>query len=304
MNVFRKIVPLVVVVTAILISFAYQADAIAPGPMVSMPGNKHNLSSSNVTNPYHATTADTRGLQICIFCHTPHSANVAEQAPLWNRNFSSQIFQRYTGSATFKIKNITDAQYGPVGQPNYVTGAQPNGSSKLCLSCHDGVSKLGAVYKGPEIPMTVGVISGIASFKPSTNKMRYGHHPVSFVYATNFSSLNDNKLVQASQSGTVIGGLPADYVFPQSIDGKVTVKLKDTFNNGNGWMQCTTCHDAHMNQSDDDDCYGGACGDGIHKKSPFWVYHKAGNTATQDHDAVCTACHSLSLPPVPAQWPQ
>ncbi len=301
MTVFSKIIPVAVTVTAILISLAYQALAIAPGPKVSATGNKHNLSSGNATNPYHATTADPRGEQICIFCHTPHNANVAGQAPLWNRAFSSQIFQRYTGSTTFKIKGLAVAQYGPTGQPNYVIGAQPNGSSKLCLSCHDGVSKLGAIYNGPEIPMTIDVISGLASFNPSVpaNKLRYGHHPVSFVYATGYSYVNETDLLPAVQSGAVIGGLPADYVFPQLIDGKVVVKLKDTFRNGNGWMQCTTCHDPHMNQSDDDDCYG-ACGPGVHKKAPFWVYHKTANSATLDHDAVCTACHALTTP---APWP-
>lgn len=302
MTAFYKTVSFAVVIVMFFLLLAYKADAIAPGPMVSKPGNMHNLSSDNATNPYHASTSDPRGQQICIFCHTPHNANVAEQAPLWNRKFSTEVFQRYTGSATFKIKNIVAAQYGPVGQPNYVVGAQPNGSSKLCLSCHDGVSKLGAVYNGSEIPMSIDVISGIASFKPSTNKMRYGHHPVSFVYATNYNYTNATNVLPATQSGTVIGGLP-DNVFPQLIDGVVKVRLRDTFRDGNGWMQCTTCHDPHQNQSDDDDCYGGSCGVGIHKKAPFWVYHKAGNTASQDHDAVCLSCHSIS-PTIPAAWPQ
>lgn len=301
MIVLRKLLPFVVTVTVILALPVFQAAAVAPGPKVSATGNKHNLSSGNVSNPYHATSADPRGEQVCIFCHTPHSANSSGQTPLWNRNFSSTVFQRYTGSTAFRIKGLAVAQYGPTGQPNYVIGAQPNGSSKLCLSCHDGVSRLGAVYSGPEIPMTTDVISGLASFNPAlpANKLRYGHHPVSFVYATGFSYVNATNLVPAAQNGTVIAGLPVDYVFPQLIGGAVVVKLKDTLRDGRGWMQCTTCHDPHQNQSDDDDCYG-ACGPGVQKKAPFWVSHTGTNTATQDHDAVCTACHALVTP---APWP-
>ena len=280
----------------------YFAGAAAPGPKVSELGNKHNLSavartvgtSSLVpnTNTYRATgdlSTNPGGQQICIFCHTPHSANVAEQAPLWNRNFSAQVFQRYTGSSTFRIKNLAAAGYG--------AGAQPNGSSKLCLSCHDGVADMGNVLRGGPITMSKNVIDGIASFNPATNKMRYGHHPVSFVYATGYTFTSSPE----SQSGTVLPGLPADYVFPQTLDGKHTVKLKDTYRDGRGWMQCTTCHDPHQNQSDEADCYGGVCdGTNTRKKAPFWVYHKTGNTAAVDHDAVCTACHNLIAP---APWP-
>lgn len=280
----------------------YFAGAAAPGPKVSELGNRHNLSAvartvgtNNLvpnTNTYRATgdlSTNPGGQQICIFCHTPHSANVAEQAPLWNRNFSVETFQRYTGSSTFNIKNIAAANYG--------AGAQPNGSSKLCLSCHDGVANMGDVLRGGTITMTKNVIDGIASFNPSTNKMRYGHHPVSFVYATGYTFTSSPE----SQSGTVLPGLPGDYVFPRTLDGKHTVKLKDTYRDGRGWMQCTTCHDPHQNQSDEADCYGGVCdGTNTRKKAPFWVYHKTGNTAAVDHDAVCTACHDLISP---APWP-
>lgn len=271
-------------------------QAAAPGPKVSELGNRHNLSSANTGVTYHATGASTADTQICIFCHTPHNANVAEQAPLWNRAFSTQTFQRYTGSATFKIKNLAVAQYGP--------GAQPNGSSKLCLSCHDGVSKMSAILRGGPITMNTDVITGLSSFKPSTNKMRYGHHPVSFVYATGYSYTSSPE----AQSGTVIAGLPVDYVFPQLIDGKVKVKLKDNYRDGRGWMQCTTCHDAHQNLSDEALCYDsagtttGVCNGTtfVRKVAPFWVSHSGTNTATQDHDVVCNACHSLTTP---KPWP-
>ena len=267
----RSIMTVLAAAVLLVVPMVFQASAV--GPKVSEPGNRHNLSATNVTNPYHAmgdSASNPRGQQVCIFCHTPHSANVAEQAPLWNRKFSSEVFQRYSGSTTFQIKNLAAAQY--------VSGSQPNGSSKLCLSCHDGVSRLGAVYNGPEIPMTLDVISGRASFKPSTNKMKSGHHPVSFVY--NAAVRGDINLVKTGYA------LPDNINYPE-------VKLDKQ-----GRMQCTTCHDAHQNQSHDDQCYplGAACGAGDIKIAPFWVYGRGGSAST-DQQTVCTTCHPMS------EWP-
>lgn len=290
---FRKIVPLAAAVTALLVSLVYQTDAAAPGPKVSAAGNKHNLSGQNTGVNYKATndpTNNPRGQQICIFCHTPHNANVAGQAPLWNRAFSSQTFQRYT-STTLHIRHIGSAQYG--------VGAQPNGSSKLCLSCHDGVSKMGDLFAGPAIPMSGSdVIAGLSSFNPTTNKMLTGHHPVSFVYLTGFNS--------AAQSGTIIAGLPASYRFiPLSSAGKA--KLFDTKKNSNGWMQCTTCHDPHQNQSDEAICYNGgvpvSCNVTYTRRvAPFWTYHGTNTTPTQDTGSVCKVCHSLGTDAGHAPW--
>ncbi|SRR6266568_2491749 len=302
MNIFSKILISAAVITMLSIPFAYQAGAVAPGPKVSElsstnGGNKHNLSakvwafgtvnhdpsSFTATNPntYKATgdtTGNPKGQQICIFCHTPHNANVEGGAPLWNRRFSTVTFSRYS-SATLQIRvnsaARTPAKYDDTSTPAW----QPDGSSKLCLSCHDGVASLGDVLSGGPIAMTNDVISGIASFNPSTNKMKTGHHPISFVY-----------------NSAVATAINKSYQWPPSL---TEVKLDK-----NGKMQCTTCHDAHQNQTNDDQCYndvGDAC-DVSHtrKKAPFWVYGPGSlpvpgsGDAPTDRDAVCTACHNVA----------
>jgi cytochrome c553 len=271
MNKYVRLIPIFFVLATFFILTAV-LQAIAAGPMVSQPGNKHNLSALNsgAGIVYKATNDpinNPRGLQICIFCHTPHNANVVGQAPLWSRKFSSESFQRYsTVPNTLQIRKISDAQYG--------TGAQPNGSSMLCLSCHDGVSKLGDLYDGSKIAMSgADVISGITSFKPSTNKMKSGHHPVSFVYtAAIAASINSGKLVTTYQMPLL-----------------TQVKLDKL-----GRMQCTTCHDAHQNMSNDTDCYGGTCnGTNTRKMAPFWVYG-VNNNGDTDQQAVCTTCHPMN----------
>lgn len=293
----RLISVILVAVTVMLFTSVFQAGAV--NPKVSELGNKHNLSGPNLTVAYRATndaTNNPRGQEICIFCHTPHNANVEGQAPLWNRAFSSVTFQRYT-STTLHIRHITNAQYGE--------GAQPNGSSRLCLSCHDGVSKLGVIYNGPEIPMAgADVITGLASF---SNKLATGHHPISFVYLTGFNAK------ATPQTGTIHAELPASYRF-LPISSSYKVKLFDTKRNGNGWMQCTTCHDPHQNQSVEtgpSTCYDvngilGAC-DTItytRKVAPFWNYHGTNTTATQDTGTVCKVCHALAAPGTYSPWPK
>lgn len=320
---------------AVLTLLVLMADTFALGPPVSHDQNKHNLSSAvydvvrtdnafspdtnsdrkaasvSINNPttlkrasrdasikYRATNAanNPSGRQICIFCHTPHTANVAEGAPLWNRAFSIQTFSRYS-SATLQIRSIGAAQYG--------ANKQPDGASKLCLSCHDGVTNLGTVRQSVQSAVIVMdttnggdvKITGPASFNPSTNKMKTGHHPVSFVY---------NGSIQGQIStGRLNAGLGGGLGFTVPADSSAVKRDK------NNKMQCTTCHDPHQNQSDDNTCYWssapgyGLCSDASstgRKVVPFWVY--PGSDAFANHDTVCTSCHNLTKGNSPnTPWP-
>lgn len=277
---FYSHLSVVAVAVILVVSIAYQALAV--GPKVSEPKNPHNLSAANTISgfQYKATNDaanNPRGQQICVFCHTPHNSNVESQGPLWNRKPSAETsFQRYS-SSTLKIR-------GEVSAALYGTGAQPNGSTKLCLSCHDGSSRLGDVYTGGEIAMVKSVIdiNGISSFNNSSNKMKSGHHPVSFVYTA--------EIGRAIESAR---GLTADnstYKMPSLSAVKLDKQSR---------MQCTTCHDAHQNMTDDTVCYGGPCDSTFTQKvAPFWVLGTSGVAAT-DQQSVCTTCH----PMVAGPWP-
>lgn len=255
--------------------------------MVSAMGNKHNLSAQNTAVTYRAVNdpvTNPGGQQICIFCHTPHNAQA--QGPLWNRRDTTQVFARYT-SSSLQIKNMPSANYG--------SGAQPNGSSRLCLSCHDGVTPLGGVFnstQGGDIQMLGGnsIPQGdIASFHPSTNKMKTGHHPVSFVYATSFDYKTQAGTMIPLQTSTVAGF--GSFQLPKAAFMEGKVKLQDSKRDGRGWMQCTTCHDAHQNMGNDVDKWPGF----TRKMTPFWVY--SGSTTAIGHDAVCNSCHTSSATP-------
>jgi len=62
-------------------------QAQVPADMIN---TKHNLS---FTGP--GTIKATTETQICVFCHTPHGANL-DQPPLWNRTLSTANYTPYT----------------------------------------------------------------------------------------------------------------------------------------------------------------------------------------------------------------
>jgi len=143
--------------------------------------------------------------EICICCHTPHNANISvPDAPLWNHQNTAATFQLYT-SPTFN---------------GSATITQPSGSSKLCLSCHDGTVALenfGTTANGTHF------ISGINNLGSDLRN----DHPISFLY--------DASLIAADP------GLWNPTTHPSGI-GSGTIAQAMLFNNK---MECASCHDVH-----------------------------------------------------------
>ncbi len=156
---------------------------------------KHNLS---LTGPgqIRAVSMD----RICVFCHTPH--NAASNTLLWNRADTTTTYIPYSSSTAPQV----------VGQPT--------GSSRLCLSCHDGTIALGALNSLPtEVAMTqrfLGIGAGAIGADLSDD------HPVSFLYDVALSNANP------------------EYKDPSLLLEPITL-------DSNGELQCSTCHDAHDN---------------------------------------------------------
>ncbi len=139
--------------------------------------------------------------QVCIFCHAPH--NTKGVTPLWNRDLPTSSYQIYDSSTL-------DAVPG-----------QPTGSSKLCLSCHDGTIALGRVLSRPDQIRMLGgdfLPSGLSNLGTDLSD----DHPISFHYTAGIAA-SDAQLVSPA-------ALPPE------------VKLDLT-----GQLQCTSCHDAHHN---------------------------------------------------------
>ncbi|MBI5810548.1 MAG: hypothetical protein HZB21_05095 [Deltaproteobacteria bacterium] len=200
--------------------FALMTAALAlmtAAPSASIAGvgaTRHNLG---FTSPYQVKSTQTS--EICVFCHTPHSSHPS--TPLWNKALSGDNYNPYA--------SLT--MVAAVGQPT--------GSSKLCLSCHDGTIALGSMLNlpGPEakgVPMggtlTVtgpGVSAGgmiAPTLEGGARNPEYigsdlrDDHPISFVYTLS----QDNVEIKSADA------LPQD------------VKL----DSGNQ-LQCTSCHNPH-----------------------------------------------------------
>jgi len=150
---------------------------------------KHNLSASG---PGSVITTETT--RVCVFCHTPHNSN--SEIPLWNKDSTTAVYTLY-GSPTL------DA-----------TVNQPDGTSRVCLSCHDGTISVGAV-KNPDITFSMantnnGRLTGSSNLGTDLTN----DHPVSFVPVV----------------GDEINNPPAGDEVALDHSGKI---------------QCTTCHNPH-----------------------------------------------------------
>ena len=156
-------------------------------------GSKHDFSSQ---------TWNSTG-EICVVCHTPHNANITVlNSPLWNHAITAVTnFQVYS-SATFK---------GVAGQPDE--------SSKLCLSCHDGTVALenfGTTNNGTHM------IAGISNLGTDMRN----DHPISFTYDGTLASA-DKYIYNPTVQTTGLGG---------------TITTDLLINNK---LQCYSCHDVH-----------------------------------------------------------
>jgi predicted CXXCH cytochrome family protein len=188
-----------------LLLFALLCPAVFCGDMARAQNSNsiiytvHNLSVSGSGDLRAASELD-----VCVFCHTPH--NATSDGPLWNHGASVASYTPYYSSTLFT----------PVGQPT--------GSSRLCLSCHDGTVALGLVSSR----LTPIAMQGVNSAIPQGHTGFVGtdlsaDHPVSFSYQAAYAN-----------SGNAL--LP-----PSTLTGAVRLDR-------DGQMQCTSCHDPHNNQ--------------------------------------------------------
>jgi predicted CXXCH cytochrome family protein len=211
---------------------------------ISIALSPHNLS---VSGP--GTVRAAGESQICIFCHTPHNATPVQ--PLWNRAMPVTSYKVYSS-------NSLKAQPG-----------QPTGSSKLCLSCHDGTIALGSVNSRQQPIM---MAAGITTLPPKASNLGTDlsdDHPISFVY--NAALVTKNPKLKDP------GLLPS------------AARL-----DSNKELQCTTCHDAHNNQ------YGNFLVMSNQKSELCNTCHAVapeGSTTDIVAHASCASCHRTHTAP-------
>jgi len=192
----------------------------------------HNLS---VSGPGDVRSVNET--EVCKFCHIPHSTVVNE--PLWGHMLSK--VERY------KMPTPRGAR------PSASVPVQPDGASRLCLSCHDGTIALGEVRSRTRIGM-----AGASKLTPGRRGFLgtdlSGGHPISI------------EMPEMPEPGE---GEDMTLRPRSAVELDHDVRLDAA-----GKIQCTSCHDPHSDANYDE-------GSVPH----FWVKP----TVTE----VCTTCHEL-----------
>ncbi|WP_227816815.1 cytochrome c3 family protein [Nitrogeniibacter aestuarii] len=252
---------------------------------------KHNFSATAVGRttgqPPQRDVQATGESQVCVFCHTPHGAT-AGTAPLWNRTLSGQTYTPYTSSsldAEVLLGRVLD---------------QPAGSSKLCLSCHDGSLAIGNVnvlsgQGGAEGSQSIAMSgTGVGGTMPDGAGETTGFtrrlgidlrndHPISLDYTTALATRDgEMRVVDANQQwpadGSVLGVRAPGY--------KPKLPLEPTGIGGTGQLQCATCHDPHLYDTEE-------AAKGLQKFLRLNRFQEIppSNAANPDSDIICLACH-------------
>ncbi len=198
----------------------------------SIVNSKHDLSYLLTTDPVMINVYNQYN-EVCVYCHTPHSANTTLDAPLWNRNSPATTYNLYN-SPTMD------------NPPGSVTG-----TSLACLGCHDGTIAVDEIINAPgpganlggpwygtsnapihyrmnraiRIPNCAFCHGGLGIYQPRAGDHRLSYlttdlsddHPISTTYPTN----------QPTQFNTIA-------------DGRVgTLPLFS------GKVECASCHNVH-----------------------------------------------------------
>ena len=172
-----------------------------------------SVSAGTITGSAHDFSDETQYSwnttgEICVVCHTPHNADTTvTAAPLWNHAITSKTFTVYA----------SDTLNATVGQPT--------GTSKLCLSCHDGTVALDS-FGGTNGATFMTGSAAIGADELSND------HPISFTY-DDALILADGALHALSNSAEIGSG--ADI-------RSGTIETNLLFG---GQVQCASCHDVH-----------------------------------------------------------
>ena len=150
------------------------------------------------------------GGQICLPCHTPHNGELVENAPLWNHELSTAVYNLYSTPSMDAVVN------------------QPTGASKLCLSCHDGTVAVDS-FGGEPGRMFIDAFDADANLGTDLSN----DHPISFVYDAALATQDpglfdpDSKVVTIGSGNFTRTGTIAEVMLADNV------------------LQCQGCHSVH-----------------------------------------------------------
>jgi predicted CXXCH cytochrome family protein len=160
-------------------------------------------ASAGVENSVHDFRAEiTSNSELCGYCHVPHAADATvTDAPLWDHDLSSKVYTPYSSGTMGTAMSGNAATWG---------------ISRLCVSCHDGVTAVDSYGGGAATTTILDVpawISVGANYSEGVNLDISQEHPVS-----------------VPASGDALVKDPPD-------------DTRTAFFGGN--VECASCHDVH-----------------------------------------------------------
>lgn len=278
----------------------YALDTYAPGdPATGIGGSRHNLGGFSNRIATGATT------EICVFCHTPHHTNTANDIkPLWNRGTQTATYTAY--GSTIGGSSIANTDVGS--------------TTLACLSCHDGVTTFDNLVNAPgKDGLTTGGASrgytfwdaqagSVVSNFITTPRVNIGQslsndHPVSVVYSdkvaglrpTNTTIANINLTADLAVSaasfdnGNLLKNL---WAIKGYVNQNATIAdlLRQT---GGQWrVECSSCHDPHFNNksfNEVDSTYAGPGITDLEKESNGLFLRRVGGNSGS---GLCRTCHN------------
>jgi len=274
--------------------------AVLSGRTADIANTKHNFSAGGPATLPSGQQREVKAsseMQICVFCHTPHAAEPT-QGPLWNRELSSATYNTYvSGSLDSGRPGLN-----PLADPQPLP--QPNGVSKLCLSCHDGTLAIGAVNvlngsftdrsgvtediqmtgTGPGGTMAPG--EGV-----STGFTRYlgtdltNDHPISVRFDANLAQVDGEMRFPSVEESIVVRGVDPWPVNPGQTKTEYIHLEADPGTTTGGLVQCNSCHDPHIRSTDPTENIKFLRLNRFQKVRPQEGIFNAAN------DIICLACH-------------
>ena len=176
--------------------------------------------------------------RLCAYCHTPHhaillgspEANGADYLPLWSHQVSNSNYSPYA-TTTFTPRG------GQTMSPDPLTG-----SSRLCMSCHDGVTAVDNYVDNyalsPKNHIMKSLVSPPYPGMPVIPTVGNKSHPIGFAMTDVIpgypgATHQDNTILPLNESDRYVTG-----------KGSTGPTIISRLSQG-AVMTCSTCHDVH-----------------------------------------------------------
>jgi hypothetical protein len=172
--------------------------------------------------------------RLCAFCHTPHQAiiitdpgaNGADTLPLWSHEVSSVNYSPYM-SPTFTPKGGQTMSADPLAGP-----------SRLCMSCHDGITAVDSYYGIMNSHVMIPLISPLYPGMPVISNNGSTSHPIGFAMTDVIpgypgATHPDNNILALNNASTYLTG--NGFTGPTIVSRLAFGAL----------LTCCSCHDVH-----------------------------------------------------------